>query len=137
MIRRSPASPWMIAQAGQCLQVPVLCGRLPGKANGLSRTVKLPPPQKKKNSTDSVSTDRLFSVFVKYYYTTADGSGTIDREELALLLRELGISVNDAMTREVLPRLDLDCSGDIRRDELALWVEKASEPPRQNNDIKK
>lgn len=71
----------------------------------------------------------------KYCYATADGSGTIDREELGPLLRELGISVDDAVTREVLPRLDLDCSGDIRRDELALWVEKAGEPTGRNIDI--
>ena len=58
--------------------------------------------------------------------TAADGSGAIDREELAPLLRQLGIWVSPEMEREVFPRLDLDCSGDIRQEELVAWIKKVS-----------
>ncbi|CAM9300736.1 unnamed protein product, partial [Hapterophycus canaliculatus] len=54
----------------------------------------------------------------------ADGSGAIDREELTPLLRQLGIWVSPDMERNVFPRLDLDCSGDVKREELAAWLEK-------------
>lgn len=40
------------------------------------------------------------------------------------MLRELGISVSTAGMRELFPRLDLDASGDVGRDELANWVTK-------------
>lgn len=56
----------------------------------------------------------------------ADGSGAIDREELSPLLGQLGIWVSAKMTREVFPRLDLDCSGDIRQEELVTWLENVS-----------
>lgn len=59
-----------------------------------------------------------------YLLHSADGSGTIDREELAPLFQELGIFVSSEVEREVFPRLDLDCSGDIRRKELATWLGK-------------
>ncbi|CAM9342694.1 unnamed protein product [Ectocarpus sp. 8 AP-2014] len=53
----------------------------------------------------------------------ADGSGAIDREELAPLLGQLGIWVTAKMASELFPRLDLDCSGDIRQEELVTWLE--------------
>ncbi|CAN0377520.1 unnamed protein product, partial [Ectocarpus sp. 13 AM-2016] len=52
----------------------------------------------------------------------ADGSGAIDREELAPLLGQLGIWVTAKMASELFPRLDLDCSGDIRQEELVTWL---------------
>lgn len=52
----------------------------------------------------------------------ADGSGSIDREELAPLLRELGVSLSPTEMQEIFPLLDLDTSGDVGRDELAAWV---------------
>ena len=61
-----------------------------------------------------------------YLPATADGSGAIDREELAPLLRQLGISVSAAMETEMLHILDLDCSGDVQREELVEWLQKAS-----------
>lgn len=53
----------------------------------------------------------------------ADGSGAIDREELAPLLGQLGIWVTAKMASELFPRLDLYCSGDIRQEELVTWLE--------------
>lgn len=61
-----------------------------------------------------------------FYVHAADGCGTIDREELAPLLEQLGFWVSAEMAREVFPRLDLDCSGDIRQEELVAWLEKVS-----------
>lgn len=69
---------------------------------------------------------RLFGHTTKKQYHTADGSGAIDREELAPLLGQLGIWVSAKMEKEVFPRLDLDCSGDIRQEELATWLENVS-----------
>lgn len=58
--------------------------------------------------------------------SSADGSGAIDREELAPLLGQLGIWVSAKMEREAFPRLDLDCSGDIRQEELVAWLKNVS-----------
>lgn len=63
-------------------------------------------------------------LIAKHMSYPADGAGFIDHEELAPLLRELGISVSAAQMQELFPRLDLDASGDIGRDELATWVVK-------------
>lgn len=60
---------------------------------------------------------------------SADGSGAIDREELAPLLGQLGIWVSAKKKREVFPRLDLDSSGDIRQEELATWLENVRKKP--------
>lgn len=56
----------------------------------------------------------------------ADGSGTIDREELHSLLEQLGIWVSAKTAREVFPRLDLDCSGDVRQEKLVAWLKDVS-----------
>lgn len=53
---------------------------------------------------------------------TADGTGEIDREELAPLLRSLGISLSRESLADALFYLDPDAAGSIGREELAGWV---------------
>ncbi|CAM9697402.1 unnamed protein product, partial [Discosporangium mesarthrocarpum] len=52
----------------------------------------------------------------------ADGSGTIDHEELAPFLRELGVPGKRRMVDELMAHLDKDGSGDIGRHELTAWM---------------
>ncbi|CAM9441381.1 unnamed protein product, partial [Ectocarpus sp. 4 AP-2014] len=73
--------------------------------------------EREKRSPLVEQAEQLFQLF------DADGSGAIDREELAPLLRQLGIWVTAKMASELFPRLDLDCSGDIRQEELVMWLE--------------
>ncbi|CAM9681060.1 unnamed protein product, partial [Ectocarpus fasciculatus] len=73
--------------------------------------------EREKKSPLVEQAEQLFQLF------DADGSGAIDREELAPLLEQLGIWVTAKMARELFPRLDLDCSGDIRQEELVTWLE--------------
>lgn len=81
--------------------------------------VQLPPlPAIKRFNPDNTA--------VKTAIPAADGSGAIDREDLAPLLGQLGIWVSAEMARKVFPRLDLDCSGDVRQEELAMWLENVS-----------
>ena len=55
----------------------------------------------------------------------ADGSGVVvDREELAPLLRGLGILASAQTIEEAFSWLDPECSGDIRREELCAWLDK-------------
>ncbi|CAM9625992.1 unnamed protein product, partial [Discosporangium mesarthrocarpum] len=56
------------------------------------------------------------------YLYPADGSGTIDSEEMAPLLRELGVPAKRRMVDELMAHLDKDGSGDIGRDELTAWM---------------
>ena len=52
----------------------------------------------------------------------SDSSGTITREELREGLSDLGMTMSEATTFQVMDTIDLDGSGDIDRDEFEAWM---------------
>jgi Ca2+-binding EF-hand superfamily protein len=55
----------------------------------------------------------------------ADGSGTIDLDELIALAKELGSRLSRAEAEAVMAEIDTDCSGEIDVEEFSVWWGKS------------
>ena len=58
----------------------------------------------------------------------ADGSGTIDSTEMAVLMADLGEPVTADRAAEVLDEIDKDKSGEVALEEFAMWWLAAEHP---------
>lgn len=78
-------------------------------------------------STDGSIDDQLRSLFGKI---DADGSGSLDRDEVAALAQELGLQLSAEELDQAMAEMDADGNGDIDYDEFSSWwlQGRASEP---------
>lgn len=64
---------------------------------------------------------RTTTVLQAFNQFDADGSGEIDKDELAQLSAQLGAPLNDKQLKEALVDLDLNKDGVIDYDEFCRW----------------
>ena len=74
----------------------------------------------------------IYEVFRKY---DADGGGTLDPDELRVLLDELNIPMTDEELVELFEELDEDGEGGIDFDEFYTWFQREAENQRKKNKL--
>ena len=84
--------------------------------------IVVPPEMKKKNN--------IYEIFRKF---DSDGSNSIDKDELRILLDELKVPMKDDELEILLNELDSDGGGEIEFDEFYEWFVKEAEGQRSKN----
>jgi hypothetical protein len=67
----------------------------------------------------------------KFEALDADGSGTLDEDELKGLLAEIGLKLSRGQLRKAMARMDGDGSGEVDFAEFAQWYREFQDPAKQ------
>jgi hypothetical protein len=67
----------------------------------------------------------------KFEALDADGSGTLDEDELKGLLAEIGLKLSRGQLRKAMARMDGDESGEVDFAEFAQWYREFQDPAKQ------
>jgi len=96
-----------------------------GKAKALDKdkVVVVPMEMKKKKN--------IYEIFRKY---DADGGGTIDKDELRVLLTDLKVPMSDEELEELMDELDEDGGGDIGFEEFYNWFVREADRQKQKSE---
>jgi Ca2+-binding EF-hand superfamily protein len=73
-----------------------------------------------------------------FNHVDRDGNGRIDLKEFQVLLKKLGMTRSEQVTRHAFRAIDTDDSGSIDFDEFASWWgnnQHSSHDPEQSSDV--
>lgn len=108
---------------------PARVGRRPAiaeKKQEIPDTERFTELQRHVRNADRLFLDNCRKLFQKY---DADGSGSIDKSELALVLESMGYALTPEQVQELLSQVDVDGGGSLDIDEftvlIQLWKEAA------------
>ena len=69
----------------------------------------------------------------KFKKLDADGSGSLDAEEILRLIESMGVSLNKRQLKKAMEAMDADQSGEIEFDEFAAWWKEYHNPEKRKS----